>query len=153
MICNTRGHSVSCKMQRKSCKSHGFFSHGDIQCGKKSHRIFCMQELARSHHLIFIRCTLNYVWFSGDPTDTPYPPLPFKHYKGFSSSAICPSRVRNGVHFYHSMRVLFSWAQLGPEHEITIWAGKDPAGSDDRCDRRRLRRACVFAPSRQGLAH
>ena len=50
----------------------------------------------------------------------PYPPLPFKHFKGFPSSAICPSRVRNGGHFYHSMRVLFSWAQLGPEHEITL---------------------------------
>ena len=43
-VCNTRGHSVSCKMQRKSCKSHVFclfvFSHRDIQCGKYSHRIF-----------------------------------------------------------------------------------------------------------------
>ena len=35
-VCNTRGHSVSCKMQRKSCKSHlcCFFSHRDIQCRK-----------------------------------------------------------------------------------------------------------------------
>ena len=34
-VCNTRGHSVSCKMPRKSCKSHVvFFSHRDIQCGK-----------------------------------------------------------------------------------------------------------------------
>ena len=34
-----------------------------------------------------------------------------------------------------------------------IWAGKDPAGTYDGCDQRRLRRACVFAQSRQGLAH
>ena len=47
----------------------------------------------------------------------PYSPLPFK---GFPSSAICPSRVRHGGQFYQSMRVLFSWTQLGPEHEINL---------------------------------
>ena len=40
-----------------------------------------------------------------------------------------------------------------PEHEINLrGAPYDPAGTYDRCDQRRLRRACVFAQSRQGLA-
>ena len=58
-------------------------------------------------------------------------------------------------HFYHSnsMRVLFSWTQPGLEHEINMRGCKDPAGTYDRCDQRRLRRACVFAQSCQGLAH
>ena len=34
------------------------------------------------------------------------PPLPFKHFKGFPSSAICPSRVRHGGHFYHSIYII-----------------------------------------------
>ena len=49
---------------------------------------------------------LKYVRFSGYPTDTPYPPLPFKHFKGFPSSAICPSRVRHRGHFYHSIYII-----------------------------------------------
>ena len=53
------------------------------------------------------------------PTPPP-PPPPFKHFKGFPSSAICPSRVRHGGLFYLSMRVLFSWTQHGPEHEISL---------------------------------
>ena len=69
---------------------------------------------------IIVNLRLKYVWFSGYPSDTPYTPLPFKHFKGFPSSAIYPSRVRHGGHFYHSMRVLFSWTQLGPEHEINL---------------------------------
>ena len=79
----------------------------------------------------------------------------FKHFKWFPSSAICPSRVRHGGHFYHSnsMRVLFSWTQLGPEHEINLRGAPYELGTYDRCDQRRLRRACVFAQSRQGLAH
>ena len=50
------------------------------------------------------------------------PPLPFKHFKGYPSSAICPSRVRHGGHFYHSnsMRMLFTLTQLGSEHEINL---------------------------------
>ena len=52
-----------------------------------------LQELARGHHLIFIplpyvNLRLRYLWFSGYPTDNPYPPLPFNHFKGFPSSAI-----------------------------------------------------------------
>ena len=56
---------------------------------------------------------LKYLWFSGYPTDTPYPPLPFN---------FPVSHVRHGGHFYHSnsMRVLISWTQLGPEHEINL---------------------------------
>ena len=30
----------------------------------------------------------------------------FKHFKGFPSSAICPSRVRHGGHFYHSIYII-----------------------------------------------
>ena len=51
---------------------------------------------------------------------TPPNSPPIKHFKGFPSSAICPSRLRHGGHFYHSMRVLFSRTQLGPEHEINL---------------------------------
>ena len=40
---------------------------------------------------------------------------PFKHFKGFPCSAICPSRMRHGG-FYHSMHVLFSLTQLGHLH-------------------------------------
>ena len=53
-----------------------------------------------------VNLRLKYVLFSGYPTDTPYPPLPFKHFKGFSSSTICPSRVRHGGHFYHSIYII-----------------------------------------------
>ena len=63
---------------------------------------------------ITVNFRLKFVWFSGYPTDTPSPPIPFKYFKGFPSSAICPSRVRHGSHFYHSMHVLVSWTQLGP---------------------------------------
>ena len=42
---------------------------------------------------ITVNLRLKYVWFSGYPTDTPSPPLPFEHFKGFPSSAICPSRA------------------------------------------------------------
>ena len=70
-----------------------------------------------SSHFYSRNLRLKYVWFSGYPTDTPYPPLPFKHFKGFPSSAICPSHVP-----YHSnsVRVLFCWTQLGPEYEINL---------------------------------
>ena len=47
-------------------------------------------------------------------------PLLSPPFKGFPSSAICPSRVRHGGQFYQSMRVLFSWTQLGLEHEINL---------------------------------
>ena len=153
MICNTRGHSVSCKMQRKSCKSHVFFfsRRHPMRKIKPPYILPARTRTWSSSHFysLYIKLFVILRWSDWHPLPSP----PFKHFKGFPSSAICPSRVRNGGHFYHSMRVLFSWAQLGPAHEITIWAGKDPAGTYDRCDRRRLRRACVFAPSRQGLAH
>ena len=70
---------------------------------------------------ITVNLRLKYVWFSGYTSDTPSPPLPsppFKHFKGFPSSAICPSCMRHGGQFYHTMCVLFSWTQLWPEHEI-----------------------------------
>ena len=120
-VCNIKGHSsLKCRENRASRML--FFSHRDIQCGKYSLLPTCLQELARGHHrYITVNLRLKYVWFSGYPTDTPYPPLPFKHFKGFSS-AICPSRVRHGGHFCHSksMCVLCSWTQLGPEHEINL---------------------------------
>ena len=63
-------------------------------------------------------------------------------------------------HFYHSnsMRVLFSLTQLGPEHEINLRGApyelvKTLLVLKTRCDQRRLKRACVFAQSCQGLAH
>ena len=66
---------------------------------------------------ITVNLRLKYVWFSGYPTDTPSPPLHFKHLKDFPVQQY----VQAG-HFYHSnsMRVLFSWTQLGPEHEINF---------------------------------
>ena len=83
--------------------------------------------------LPYVNLRLKYVWFSGFLTDNPYPPLPFNHFKGFPSSAICPSRVRHGGHFYH-LCVRSSWTQLGPEHEINLRGAPDPAGTYDRCD-------------------
>ena len=69
---------------------------------------------------ITVNLRLKYVWFSGYRTDTPYPPLPFKQFKGFPSSAISFPNLPHGGHFYHSMRVLFPCEQLGPEHEINL---------------------------------
>ena len=118
-VCNTRGHSVSCKMQRKSCKSHVCF----FLTATSSHRIFNIftDMPARTHRwssshfysrYFTVNLRLKYVW-----DWHPYSPLPFK---GFPNSAICPSRVRHGGQFYQSMRVLFSWTQLGPEHKINL---------------------------------
>ena len=72
--------------------------------------------------LPYVNLRLKYVWFSGYLTDNPYPPLPslLTILKDFPirqySFRICPSRG----HFYHPMRVLFSWTQLVPEHEINL---------------------------------
>ena len=118
--CRGRLHSISCKMPRKSCKSHVFFLTETSNAENKATVYLIFTDMP-GHHLISSRyLRLKYVWFSSDWH--PYPPLPFKHFKGFPSSAICPSRVRHGGHFYHSnsMRVLFSWTQLGPEHEIDL---------------------------------
>ena len=62
-VCNTRGRSVSCKMQRKSCKSHVcfFLTETSNSENKATVLIFlqtCLQELTRGHHLIFIHGTL-----------------------------------------------------------------------------------------------
>ena len=62
-VCNTRGHSVSCKMQRKSCMSHFFFLTETSSAENKAsvYLIFlptCLQELTRGHHLISIHGTL-----------------------------------------------------------------------------------------------
>ena len=83
-------------------------------------------------------------------TDTPTLPSLLKD---FPILAICPSRVRHGGQFYQSMRVLFSWTQLGPEHEINLrdlvktllelMTDVISEGSGEH----------VFAQSRQGLAH
>ena len=66
-------------------------------------RFFSLKYQPRRER-VYLR--LKYVRFSGYPTDTPYPPLPFKHFKGFPSSAICPSRVRHRGHFYHSIYII-----------------------------------------------
>ena len=75
------------------------------------------RERERERERESVNLRLKYVWFSVYPTDTPYPPLPFKHFKDFPVR-----RVRHGGHFYHanSMCLLFSWTQLGPEHEINL---------------------------------
>ena len=62
-----------------------------------------------------------------------------------------PSRVRQGGHFYHSNSMHVT--QLGPEHEINLRGAPYELGTYDKCDQRMLRRACVFAQIRQGLAH
>ena len=107
-----------------------------------------------------VNLRLKYVWFSGYPTDTPSPPLSFKHFKGFFQFVnMSKSRVTRRallslyIYIYNSMRVLFSWTQLGPKHEINLHGAPYELGTYDRCDQRRLRRACVFAQSRQGLVH
>ena len=107
-VCNTRGHSVSCKMPTKSCKPHVFFLTETSNAENKA----TVYLICKNSHVVIISFygTLPLTYgLSGYPTDTPYPPFPFKHFKGFPSSAICPSRVRHGGHFYHSnsMRVLF----------------------------------------------
>ena len=43
--------------------------------------------------------------------------------------------------------------QLGPEHEINLRGAPYELGTYDRCDQRRLKRAYVFAQSRQGLVN
>ena len=114
-VCNTRGHSVSCKMQRKSCKLHVFFFLTETSSAENKATVyFIFYRHACKNSNVVIISRLKYVW-----DWHPYPP-PFKHFKGFPSLAICPSRVRHGGHFYHSMRVLFYWTQLGPEHEINL---------------------------------
>ena len=99
-VCNTRGHSVSCKMQRKSCKSHVlFFFSPRHPMLKISHRIFNIftDMPARTHtwssshfysRYITANLRLKYVW-----DWHPYPPLPFKHFKGFPSSAACTNSI------------------------------------------------------------
>ena len=61
-VCNTRGHSVSCITQRKSCKLHFFLTETSSAENKAIvYFIFlptCLQELKRGHHLIFIHGTL-----------------------------------------------------------------------------------------------
>ena len=52
-----------------------------------------------------------------------------------------------------SIIVLFSWTELGPEHEINLRGAPYELGTYDKCDQRRLWRACVFAQSGQGLTH
>ena len=47
----------------------------------------------------------------------------------------------------------FEHSSSGPEHEINLRGTPYELGTYDRCDQRRLRRACVFAQSHQGLAH
>ena len=52
--------------------------------------------------------------------ETDIPTLPsLLAFSRISSSAICPSRVRHGGHFYHSACALFL-NKLGPEHEINL---------------------------------
>ena len=65
---------------------------------------FFFSKIPARRERVYLR--LKYVWFSGYPTHTSYHPLPFKHFKGFPSSAICPSRVRHGGHFYHSIYII-----------------------------------------------
>ena len=61
---NTRGHSVSCKMQRKLCKSHVVFFLTETSNAENKATVYliflptCLHELTRGHHLIFIHGTL-----------------------------------------------------------------------------------------------
>ena len=76
-------------------------------------------------------------------TDTPYPTLPFKHFKGNMSK---PRATR--IYHSNSMR-----DTARTRAEINLRGAPYELGTYDRYDQRRLRRACVFAQSRQGLAH
>ena len=88
----------------------------------------CLQELAHGHHLIFIHGTLPFnlrlklsMCDSQVIRLTP-PPLPslLSILKDFPvpqyAQAACDV---HGGHFYHSMRVLFSWTQLGSSMKST----------------------------------
>ena len=87
-VCIIRGHSVLCKMQRKSCKSHVFF----LTENKATVYLIFTDMPARTHtwspsifysRYITVNFRLKYVWFSGYPTDTPSPPLPLSILKDF----------------------------------------------------------------------
>ena len=80
-VCNIRGHSVSCKMQRKSCKSHVFFLTETSNAENKATLYLIFTDMpartrtwSSSHfysRYITLTYGLNYVWFTGYPTDTP----------------------------------------------------------------------------------
>ena len=121
-----KGHSVLCKMQRKSCKSHAvvFFLTETSSAENKAtvYLIFFTDMPTRTHSwsssLFYSRyITVNLGLYM---CETEIPPLPFKHFKGFPCSAICPSRVRHGGHFYHSMRVFVFLNTAWTEHEINL---------------------------------
>ena len=157
-VCNTRGDSVSCKMQRKSCKSHVETSNAENKA--TVYLIFTdmparTRKWSSSHfysRYITVNLRLKYVWFPGYPTDTPSPPLSLSILKDFPvhqyAQATCDTEGTSII-----LCVCSFLEHSSPEHEINWRGAQDPAGTYDRCDRRRLRRACVFAQSRQGLAH
>ena len=81
-------------------------------------------------------------------TDTPPLPSILRILKDFP--------VRQYVLSFYACALFLNTARTRAWNQLArspIWAGKDPAGTYDRCDQQRLRRACVFAQSRQGLAH
>ena len=54
-VCNTRGHSVSCKMPRKSCKSHVFFFLTEISNAENKATLYLIFTDMPGHHLISSR--------------------------------------------------------------------------------------------------
>ena len=105
----------------------------------------CLQELISFLFTVhYVNLRLKYVWFSGYPTDNPY----LTSLKDFPVPNLPKPRATR-----RALLSSYAWAQLWPEHEINLRGAPDPAGTYDRCDQRRLGRACVFAQSRQGLAH
>ena len=72
-VCNTRGHSVSCKMQRKSCKLHVFFFLTETSSAENKATVYLIftNMPARTHtwssshfysRYITVNLRLKYVW-------------------------------------------------------------------------------------------
>ena len=162
-VCSIRGHSVSCKMQRKSCKSHVFFFLTKTSNAENKATVYLIftDMPARTHtwssslfysRYITVNLRLKYVWFSGYPTDTPPFPSLLSILKDFPVRQYAQAACDTGALLSFYACALFlntartpAWNQLA---RSPIWAGKDPAGTYGGCDQRRLRRACVFAQSR-----
>ena len=106
---------------------------------------------------ITVYLRLRYVWFSGYPTDTPTLTSLLSILKDFPVRQYAQAAWdTEGTSIILCVRSILEHSS-DPSMKSTCaephMTGKDPAGTYDRSEQRRLRRACVFAQSRQGLAH
>ena len=142
-VCNTRGHSVSCKMQRKSCTSHFFPTETSNAENKATvYLIFlptCLQEFTRGHHLIFIHGTLPLnLGLNMYETDTPTLPSLLSILKNFPVWQYVQDACDTEGNSISLCVCSFLEHNSDPTRNqlarSPISAGKEPAGSYDRCD-------------------